>query len=446
MLWNLAQAEQTSVGYRDFPLGKRCIGVPISVRAKSLTFTSNTLYALERDHVAEFSPAMTANARTSGPSVPSAQRAAKKVGHFVLGWEHKATRSFELGFGDFMNRFYVHRAMVVASILLCWSELAPSSVFSQEFFSEEKAAGELRRLQKLWQSQSKEIRTARVEGDHFALMLNRPLDEQAIDRFIKAIESSLQVDADIADLKAATATLPLPAKGRTWGEFLFFMDGQRRRCRETWPAGDGNERVFDVSFDGEQEVQRWGAKQVNVVQGRGNMHATHLHDLRTIPFELTEADGKATLQNTAINDIIRVSTPMRGFSVYSASGLLRDEKLGTKRRLQYQPAQFPGGIVFPRVSATFRLTPVFSLIDIYRIRKAEFNIPMPAEQFKVPIPAGSTILDFRKAGDRPRPFRSRLDASDAIAVADERAARKSAPHDSEAVLQADHWRVQRQVP
>jgi hypothetical protein len=332
---------------------------------------------------------------------------------------------------------FVPSGMAVVAVLA----FTASSVLSQEFLSEEKAAKELQRLQELWQSQGQEVRTARIEGDHFELNINRHLDEAAVNPFVQAMDSALQVDADIADLESATQRLPLPPKRRSWGQFLFLMDGKHRRCRETWKSPDGQEQVSDFSFNGEQEVQRKSyVNQVNVLRGRSNFYFTALEDLRRTPFAPVASEGIAKLESINNNEIIRISTSKRTFSVYSVSGLIRDDTLDTQRTLQYQPAEFAGGIVFPRVSITIRTTPKFTRVDVYRMRKAEFNITVTPEEFRVPIPAGSTVVDMRHGTDRPRPFRSGSGGSDAIEVADKMAApRTAAPADD--VLKRDTWRV-----
>jgi hypothetical protein len=257
---------------------------------------------------------------------------------------------------------------------------------------------ELDRLTALWETQRKEIQTAKIEADHFELHAMGSVDQQGIDRFIRALETRLQNDAAVADLQAVTKTLPLEPKTKAWGKLLFILDGEAVRTRETWLWDDGSEGVSDVSYDGKVEVQYQStSRQVNILQGRSKLRMVGLSDLRLVP---ALGRGTVTVTRDAEPGVLQVSQGDFKMRVYERSGLVRDRDhvLGRRRTLQYQPAQFAGGVVFPRVTVQLRMQ-ADSLrlrsIEIFRIRSADFNVAIQPDEFSVPIPARTRVVDRR---------------------------------------------------
>jgi hypothetical protein len=179
--------------------------------------------------------------------------------------------------------------------------------------------------------------------------------------------------------------------------------------RDDWYSeGDlASTRVFDGELDLHYDARN---RQVDAhLPGASRLRATTLRDLRLLPDltrpeeceSETRPDGLVLLHKGA-GQI--VADPSTGF-VHRLTSRDRDGNVRHERR-QWQPVEYPGNIVFPKLSAkaTYRYGTLSSL-ELVLIESASFNESFPADAFTLSVPAGTTVVDSRKDTFRPRVFR-----------------------------------------
>lgn len=253
----------------------------------------------------------------------------------------------------------------------------------------EPADVQLRTLEGMWKARGKEVTSAKVR---FKFL-------RAGDGWLPLTPPQVATAFDGADLTNAVTlagfveTLRGPVGGQPWSVMEFLQDGKKTR------EGLVDKIDADLIFDGESVVSVHNAgKQATVttpaLSSRGMIG---LGQFRPEPpagrnFDSVERVG-ADVKLTA-----------GGFTclVDAATGLVKSSteatgQVETRQTRTQRPTKYKGGVTMPGVAATFQYANgTLSYVELVVVEGAEFNAKLPADAFRLDMPAESVIVDARR--------------------------------------------------
>ena len=247
-----------------------------------------------------------------------------------------------------------------------------------------------------------------------------------------------EVDALFSDqpwTKTQKDVLPVISKLLT-AEVANVLDRQSPRVFQC-VGSKSIERLNDGRFryhDGEIDIGMMsGNGQVNVARAGESVYS------RTTLSEFQRLNAPASLdEQTNVRmsgDVLLIETGVRTITANPQTGFayrIHTNVKGADREdldLQFEPQTFRGGIVLPRlvISMSFSNRQLDRL-DVISIEEARINEPFGADDYRVEIQPGTTVVDGRNAGPQgPRVYRVKQQIEDAATYFRENEPRRREP-------------------
>jgi hypothetical protein len=181
-------------------------------------------------------------------------------------------------------------------------------------------------------------------------------------------------------------------------------------------------RVFSGKADTEYNSFN---RQANLYAGKSHIALIDKNDLCFLPYPLTPDRFGQPRPSPEKGKVIIDRGPVQ-LECDSETGQIahvtrkRVDGQIDKEVFQFGFRTYPGGIAIPQVSVHLEYDPKSnpSLLTVYVLEKAEFNIELAADAFKVPVPKGTNILDLRFDPNQPSVRRISKPIDDLVPLAD----------------------------
>jgi hypothetical protein len=255
----------------------------------------------------------------------------------------------------------------------------------------------LEELKAKWETQRSSIKTARVTLRYLLVMACKVSDEtaeEAVQKWRAGLSSGQKQESLEKDVLHVLGD-ECPSK---WETLEVRVDGKQLWNKRTIGAGKTASPHSQSAKTEEGEV--WfmaDNKQADMFGGRMPYKMNALEDLRRVPF----LSDKAKVVGPAITKlpprVIRIEDDGRQHTVDQKSGFATEFRAGSHfLSRQFDPAEFKGGVVFPRarVDVLKSESIIINLIFLQLI-SAEFNQPLEKSEFWIDAPAGVTVVDHR---------------------------------------------------
>lgn len=283
---------------------------------------------------------------------------------------------------------------------------------------------------KAWGEQSKEVATARIEGDLFRAI---SLGSMTCEDFEKRLDA-LAADASPSQLSAMYDALA-GGDGAVIGpletSFVFVTDG-RSTSERGW--GDRSVRGEDADVD----TVGQGYQATISEAGTSSTYTLGLGDFRYVPGgEVLKEFAEEPSGREGLRTFVRHATSFgttNKLVVREVDGAVvrvatrRDDGTWEKVTRQEAFTTDANGIAYPRLIARYECVAGRAAnVHVTLIEKAEFNTQVDASEFQVSAPEGTLVVDTRVGPSGGDASKLTEDVASVTAYADDRITQAKAP-------------------
>jgi hypothetical protein len=287
------------------------------------------------------------------------------------------------------------------------------------------------RLQRLSESQKNEIQTARLEAFFFHYTRNLPdskLTAAQTDACLELLSQAVAKEASLARLTEIILSLGLP-KEYKWDTLKIVKFGSSVSNILSRLTESGlEEPAIHGAYTQGVGLTKFDQNQISIFRGPGQYFYTP-NAMRHVP----QLEGRAFRIDSTRGGFLRLSADEGADKLelvaFEDQGLLKSsDRRNTKDHTfhalrQFEPAGFPGGVIFPRLSSRYSGTgKIVTDLEVAIIRQAEFNVPIDTTEFRIPFQEGTVFADHRADRDQFAPatktWKASVGGDDALDAAD----------------------------
>jgi RNA polymerase sigma factor (sigma-70 family) len=288
-----------------------------------------------------------------------------------------------------------------------------------------------------WERQDRRALPGRFRVRHYFYWIDKAPTPDELEAFLDANDLGKLADpAGAIEARFPTAQGGVPAV------IEILDDGRRRRntVRYQSPGGgtetvvaNGRESVSFGTANGQADISGPGSRVGHQVFGWRDicarpwpLESPHGRNRARGRVRREESGGRLTVEETIDQFVVRSVVDRQTGFVLAESRRSEPGMASGEIVRQYGPKAGPDGVMVPTVHLLARLRgPGLMSIDLDIIDEVHrADRPGPAD-FAIAAPAGTTIVDYRQAGDRPVVGSCHYPVADVIAYADGRTTRPS---------------------
>jgi hypothetical protein len=287
--------------------------------------------------------------------------------------------------------------------------------------AESNAAAIAERFRKRAVIEEADVRTARIKGVRYLYFHvgndRKPaLSWAKFSKILDELGGTLDSDNVQAEIDRRIQSLKIPADDQSsWFDMRVLRD--RQSHRETMISQSYRLDVHEHASDGIFAMNfRQASRQVDFSPCPINISTVTVGHIRT-PMK-----GAAAVLSEPPQIVNRIQgvTFLRAradlnfpatIGVSDDTGDLVQLRLSSSEFRAYGMQEHRGGVRFPRLSSSIATSGGFvTKAEIFVVDEAEFNIHIPADDFAIAVPKGTTIVDSRQQG----PYRLAVDTADGL--------------------------------